>query len=226
MEASMKDLIILGAGGLGQEIAWLVEEINEEKKKWNLIGYMDSHPAVQNKAFLEYPVIGSYSLVTKYPDVYYVIAFGDPRVRRRVVEEVNVNKVKWANLYSPTVRIHRSHSIGNGVVIGRYTDFTVDCKLGNFVMLNIHVVLGHNVMIGDYSIVSPNVTINGGALIGHTCSIGANAFVRDITIGDYVTVGASSCVIKDVESDCVVAGVPARIIHKGKPFHSVTKSER
>lgn len=222
----MNDLIILGAGGLGQEIAWLVEEINEEKKDWNLIGFIDSHPAVQNKEFIGYPVIGPYSLVTKYLNAYYIMAFGDPRVRRRIVEEVGVNKVKWATLYSPTVKIHHSHKIGTGVVIGRYTDFTVDCKLGDFVMLNIHVVLGHNVVIGDYSIVSPNVTINGGAHIGHTCSVGANAFIRDVTIGNYVTVGASSCVVKDVESDCVVAGVPARIIHKGKPVHSVTKSER
>lgn len=222
----MKDLIILGAGGLGQEIAWLIEEINEEKKRWNLIGFIDSHPAVQNKDFLGYPVIGPYSSIPMYSNVYYVIAFGDPRIRRRIIEEVSANNVKWANLYSPTVRIHKSHSIGRGVVIGRYTDFTVDCKLGNFVMLNIHVVLGHDVVIGDYSIVSPNVTVNGGARIGHTCSIGANAFVRDVTIGNYVTVGACSCVVKDIESDCVVAGVPARILRKGKPVHSVTRSER
>lgn len=226
MEVNVKDIIILGTGGLGQEIAWLIEEINEEKKEWNLIGYIDPDPSIQNKIFLGYPVLGTDSSVTKYTNAYYVIAFGDPRLRRRVVEKVSVNNVKWANLFSPTVRIHHSHTIGNGVIIGRYTDLTVDCKIGNFVMVNIHVVLGHDVVIGDYSIVSPNVTINGEARIGHTCSIGANAFIRDVTIGDYVTVGASSCVVKDVESDCVVAGVPARIIHKGEPVHSVTKSER
>ena len=222
----MNDIIILGAGGLGQEIAWLIEEINEEEKQWNLIGYLDSHPAVQNKSFLGYPVLGHFSLVEKYPNTYYVIAFGDPRLRKRIVESISLNNIKWANLYSPTVKIHTSNMIGKGVVIGRYTDLTLDCKIGNFAMLNIHVVLGHDVVIGDYSIVSPNVTITGSARIGHTCSIGANAFIRDITIGDYVTVGASSCVVKDVESDCVVAGVPARIIRKGKPVHSVTKSER
>ncbi len=223
----MDDIIILGAGGLGQEIVWLIEEINEEKKKWNLIGYMDSHPAVQNKSFIGYPVIGPYTLVEKYPNAYYVIAFGDPRLRKRIVENVISNhNIKWANLYSPTVKIHPSHKIGTGVIIGRYTDLTVNCKIGNFVMLNIHVVLGHNVVIGDYSIISPNVTINGGARVGQACSIGANAFIRDITIKDNVTVGASSCVVKDIESDCVIAGVPARIIHKGKPIHSVTKSER
>ncbi|MBN1663793.1 MAG: NeuD/PglB/VioB family sugar acetyltransferase [Deltaproteobacteria bacterium] len=222
----MNDIIILGAGGLGLEIAWLIEEINEEKKTWNLIGFMDPHPGVQGKNFLDYPVLGGYSLIEKFQDAHYVIAFGDPRLRETVIEQNKTKINKWANLYSPTVRVHKSHRIGTGVVIGRYTDLTVGCRLGNFAMLNIHVVLGHNVIIGDYSIISPNVTINGGAKIGSVCSVGANAFVRDVTIGDYVSVGASSCVVKDVESDCVVAGVPARVIHKGKPFHSVTVSER
>jgi serine O-acetyltransferase len=50
--------------------------------------------------------------------------------------------------------------------------------------------------------------------------------VRDVSVGDYVTIGASSCVVKPVESDCVVAGVPATIIRKGAPVHSVTKTLR
>ena len=222
----MNDIIILGAGGLGQEIAWLIEEINEEKKTWNLIGFIDSHPDVQGKHFLDYPVLGPYSLIEKYPNAYYIIAFGDPRLRERIIEQNRTKIGKWGNLYSPTTRVHKSHRIGVGVVIGRYTDLTIGCRLGNFVMLNIHVVLGHNITIGDYSIISPNVTINGGATIGKACSVGANAFVRDVIIGDYVSVGASSCVVKDVASDCVVAGFPARIVHKGKPVHSVTTSER
>ncbi len=223
----MKDIIILGAGGLGQEIAWLIEEINEEKKRWNILGYIDSHPAVQNLEFIGYPVLGPLDLIDKYKNAYYVIAYGDPKLRKRIVQStLNIYNVKWANLYSPTVRIHSSNKIGKGVVIGRYSDLTLDCQIGNFVMLNIHVVLGHDVIIGDYTIVSPNVTINGSARVGSTCSVGANSFIRDVTINDGVTIGASSCVIRDVESDCVAAGVPVRIIHKGKPIHSVTKSER
>jgi len=76
-------------------------------------------------------------------------------------------------------------------------------------MLNIHSVLGHAVEIGDFSVVSPNVTINGEAVIGSVCYIGANAFVRNVRIGDGSTVGASSAVVKDVPPNCVVAGVPA-----------------
>jgi len=65
--------------------------------------------------------------------------------------------------------------------------------------------------------------ITGGAKIGKSCFVGANTFIRDVTIGDYVTVGACSCVVDQIEPDCVVAGVPAKIIHRGAPVHSVTK---
>lgn len=222
----MEDLIILGAGGLGQEIAWLVEEINQSEKKWNLLGFLDSHPGVEGKSFHGYPVLGAFDTAKDFSNCYFVVAFGDPRLREQTVNAVNRYNVKWANLISPTVILHRSNKLGVGVVIGRLTDLTLDCELGDHTMLNIHVVLGHKVKIGDFSIISPNVTINGGATIGQACSVGANAFVRDIVIGDYVTVGASSCVVKDVESNSVIGGVPAKLIRKGAPVHSVTKTQR
>ena len=219
----MKKIIILGAGGLGKEIAWLIEEINENKKEWEILGFLDSHPSVKNMELLGYKVLGPFEDAFKFPDAFFVIAFGDPRLREKVVNIVAQYDVKWATLISPTVKVHRTNKLGIGVIISRYTDLTVECTIGNHVMLNIHVVLGHKVEIGDFSIVSPNTTINGAAIIGKSCSIGANVFVRDIVIGDYVTVGASSCVIKPVESDCVVAGIPADVIRKGAPIHSVTK---
>ncbi|MFC2093009.1 acetyltransferase [Bacteroidota bacterium] len=222
----MRDLVILGAGALGQEVAWLVEEINEKKDEWNLLGFLDDYQSIPPKKILGYPILGDYSKVPEYIEAYFVIAFGDARLREKIANEISKYDVKWANLYSPTVRIHRSNKIGKGVVIGRYTDLTINCDIGDFVYLNIHVVLGHEVKIGKYSIVSPNVTINGGATIGKACQIGANAFIKEIAIGNHVTVGASSCVVKDVDSDCVIVGVPAKIIHKGKPTTSISRSQR
>ncbi len=49
--------------------------------------------------------------------------------------------------------------------------------------------------------------------IGKDCWLGGSAIVLPgITIGDRVVVGAGSVVTKDVPSDCVVAGNPARIV--------------
>ena len=54
---------------------------------------------------------------------------------------------------------------------------------------------------------------NGRPVIGNNVSLGANVtIVGNVHIGDNVIVGAGSVVVKDVPSNCVVAGNPARII--------------
>lgn len=52
--------------------------------------------------------------------------------------------------------------------------------------------------------------------IGENCLIGIGAFIMPgIKIGDQVIVGAGSVVTKDVPSNCIVAGNPAKVIKTG-----------
>lgn len=52
--------------------------------------------------------------------------------------------------------------------------------------------------------------------IGRRCFIGANAIIMcGVSIGDEVIVGSGTIVTKDVPSNCIVAGNPARIIKEG-----------
>jgi acetyltransferase-like isoleucine patch superfamily enzyme len=52
--------------------------------------------------------------------------------------------------------------------------------------------------------------------IGKRCFIGANVIILPgIKIGDEVVVGAGSVVTKDVESNSIVAGNPARVLKTG-----------
>jgi sugar O-acyltransferase (sialic acid O-acetyltransferase NeuD family) len=222
----VEDLIVLGAGGLGQEIVWLAEEINDAGPRWNIAGYLDDNPAAQGTSPLGYPVLGTLDDARRHPRARYFLGVGDPRLRQRMVERMRPLDLSWATLVSPTVRLHRSNKLGVGVGVGRYTDMTIDCEIDDFAYINIHVVLGHAVKVGQYSVVDPNVTINGEGVIGSVCLIGANAFVRDVKVGDGATIGAGSVVVKDVEPDCVVAGVPAKLIRMGSPRHTLSKSER
>ena len=52
--------------------------------------------------------------------------------------------------------------------------------------------------------------------IGKRCFIGANAIIMcGVKIGDEVVVGSGAIVTKDIPSNCIVAGNPARIIREG-----------
>ena len=39
----MKKLYIIGAGGFGREIAWLVERINVNSDEWKIEGFLDDN---------------------------------------------------------------------------------------------------------------------------------------------------------------------------------------
>ena len=70
-----------------------------------------------------------------------------------------------------------------------------------------HTYLRQNVTVGS------NGSTGRHPIIGNNVVFGANVVVAGpITIGDNVTIGAGSVVVKDVPSNCVVAGVPAKII--------------
>lgn len=52
--------------------------------------------------------------------------------------------------------------------------------------------------------------------IGKKCFVGANAIIMcGVTVGDEVVIGSGAIVTKDVPSNCIVAGNPAKIIREG-----------
>lgn len=101
---------------------------------------------------------------------------------------------------------------------------------------------GYATSVGAHSIGS-NCTVNQlvvigwtdrtrGPILGDNVSVKAGAKVLGpITIGDNVTVGANAVVTKDVPANCVVAGVPARIIRRNgvrvdEPLPARIKTEK
>ncbi len=58
----------------------------------------------------------------------------------------------------------------------------------------------------------------GKLKIGNNVYLGCNTVItRPVTIGDNVIIGAGSVVTKDIPSNCLVVGVPAKIIRRFTP---------
>lgn len=83
------------------------------------------------------------------------------------------------------------------------------------------IIIAQSVTIGKNASIHQGVTIgrvfagkyNGVPTIGDNVVIFAGAkLLGKIHIGNNVVIGANAVVIKDVPDDCVIAGVPAKII--------------
>jgi len=44
----MKKVIIIGAGGVGREVALIINQINNFKPTWNIIGFLDDNKFREN----------------------------------------------------------------------------------------------------------------------------------------------------------------------------------
>lgn len=133
---------------------------------------------------------------------------------------------------------NRFRHLGRDCFIGPYNVFELPetISFGDRVQTAafVHIWGGAEVQIGDDTLIAARVCISSlshdvnalgkqttyrGTLtknpvrIGRNCWLGTGAIILDgVTIGDNVIVAAGSVVRSDVPSDCVVAGIPARIV--------------
>jgi UDP-3-O-[3-hydroxymyristoyl] glucosamine N-acyltransferase len=73
------------------------------------------------------------------------------------------------------------------------------------------VQVGHNVTVGKNTLIMANSVTCGGCTIGEQCWIAPNSVIKEkVKIGNRVTLGLGAVVLKDVEDDLTVVGVPAK----------------
>ena len=99
-------------------------------------------------------------------------------------------------------------------------------RIGHSVFIDhgMGVVIGETAEIGNRCLLYQGVTLGGGTRKEHgkrhptlaeNVVVGAGAKVLGaITIGANTRIGAGSVVVRNVESDCTVVGIPGRVIHQ------------
>lgn len=94
----------------------------------------------------------------------------------------------------------RSNSIGDGLLIQHGFATIIDAeRIGNNCKIFQQVTIGFN--DDKRPIIGNNVTICCGAKV-----------IGGVTVGNNVIIGANAVVVHDVPDNCVVGGVPAKII--------------
>lgn len=211
----LKDLYIIGAGGFGREVAWLVERINAVEPTWKLEGFIDDNTIMHGTLQDGYPVVGNSDyLMNVTKEVWVVCAVGTAKIRKKIIEKLKkCENVKFATLIDPDVVCSTQVNIGEGSIICAGTIITVDISIGKHVIINLDCTIGHDDIIHDFVTIYPSVNISGNAVIGECAELGTGGqIIQGINIGEESIIGAGAVVIHNIPKKCTAVGSPAKPI--------------
>ncbi|MFC6040242.1 acetyltransferase [Paenisporosarcina macmurdoensis] len=210
----MKDIVIIGSGGFAREVAHLIEDINEKKQEWNLLGFLDENREHQGQTINELPVLGGMEWLEQRETISVVLGIGSPEVKKRIVNKIKELKtISYPNLIHPTVNWSRFNNFGKGNIICEGNILTTNIKIEHFVTINLNCTIGHDTKIGSYSTVLPNASISGNVTFGECVEFGTNStIIQGIIVGERTIVGAGAVVVRNLPARCTAVGMPAKPI--------------
>jgi sugar O-acyltransferase (sialic acid O-acetyltransferase NeuD family) len=220
MNTIPRDIIILGTGGNCIDILDSLNDINDAygKNIYTCQGFLDDDT---KKLGLEYHgvrVLGPLYSAKIFRNCFFVNGIGSPTNfwrKKEIIAKTKLPIERFETIIHPSASVSRFSKIGRGVVIFQNVTVTSNVRIGDHVIMLPNTVISHDDVIGDYTCVAGGVCISGGVEIGTSCYVGTNASVIDnLKIGDYCLIGMGSVVLHDVSENTVIAGNPARVLHR------------
>lgn len=206
----MKQLIIIGAGGMGRTMYDLARESHGFGIEFQIKGFIDDNLEALN-GFENYPpILGRISDYQPQANEVFVCSIGG-RFRRECIESLLERGAKFIPLIHNTARIGTNVRMGKGTLVGTYTTIAADAELGDFNFIQSLTIIGHDCKIGSWNRIDSQVMMVGATTIGDNNMIHTGAMINhNVHIGNDCTIGACSFVTMDVESGSTLFSAPAR----------------
>lgn len=199
----MQDLIILGTGVHGGEMAHIVERINRVQPVWKLLGHITGKAAAQ-KEFAGYPVLGTIDALSQYPQTAIVADNEFPK-------DIAIPEERLVTLIDPSSYVHPTAQIGRGCVIYPGCFIGLQAVIGDRVFMLSGCIVNHDDKVEDRVVFASGVSLAGSVHVEEGVYLGQASTVRQfLRIGKNSLVGMGTVVVRDVPPKIVVVGNPAR----------------
>ena len=214
----MKKLIIIGGYGNGTVVQSTVEDINEVKQEWEILGFLNDN---EKEPINGYPILGPIdkSTISKYiknNDIFFFYSLISVKLNHKFLyklHDLGIPKNRFATIIHPTAVVSKSAKIGYGVCIQPFVSVGPNSTIGNFIQIFAQSLVGHGATLDDYSYVANNACIGADVHLKEGAYLGTNATTLEhITLGKWSITGIGAVVLKNVEDYAKVVGSPARVI--------------
>lgn len=213
-------MLVIGAKGFAKEVLEVIHQLNQLE---NLVFYDDVNNDLPEKLFGQFPILKTTQDASNYfktIDKRFNIGIGNPVLRKQLYDKFTALGGEFTSIISPLATIgNYGNHIECGCNIMSGTVITSDIYINKGCLINLNCTIGHDSVLGAFSELSPGVHISGNCTIGDYAVFGTNATILPkLTIGKNVIIGAGSVVTKDMPDNCLVVGVPAKIIKELVPL--------
>lgn len=214
-------MLIVGAKGFAKEVLEILNQLNQIE---NLVFYDDVSEDLPEMLYGKFRILRTIDEASdffKNVDNRFTIGIGNPVLRKKLADKFIELGGVFTSTISPEANIGSfGNQLNEGINIMTGSVITNDVFIGKGVIVNLNSTIGHDCHIGNFVEISPGVSISGNCKIGDYAVLGTNATVLPkITIGKNVIVGAGAVITKDVPDNCLVVGMPAKVIKELSPLN-------
>lgn len=209
----MKNLIIIGAGGMGRQVCLFAQECKGYQNEYVIKGFLDDNLHAMEGFEGFPPVLGSVEGYQIQPDDVFFNSIGDITARKKCINKILDKGGEFVTLIHPTASISKGARVGRGCMIAPKAGVGVESTVGDFCLIQDNAIIGHDVHVGNFCRIDCNVVLIAGVkLEDDVCVHTSSVINHNVHIGEGAMVGALSFVIRNVKPGTSVQGNPAKRI--------------
>lgn len=194
---------VVGAGGLGRETLDALFALGLDASQLVLV---DDHP----------PASELHGVPVRRPEEVtgsgrYVVAVGDPAVRRTLSDRVLRRGLVPISVVHPRATLAHDVTVPAGCLVLANSFVSTNVRLEPHVQVHYNTTVGHDSVLEEFVTVLPGANVAGNVVLHTGVTIGSNSCVLPgLTIGARTLVGAGAVVTRNHPTNQVLVGVPAR----------------
>lgn len=211
----MNDIVLWGSTGQAIVIKDFLTETG-----YRIIAVFDNNPQVVSP-FDEIPIYYGASEFKKWLSTtnskqlgFIVSIGGDNGKERRAISEFLIShQLSPVSAIHPSTYIAKSVQLGIGIQIMSKACINARAIIGDYSIVNTASTIDHECELAKGVHIGPGSTLAGLVTIGEDAFVGAGSVILPrIHVGSNTIVGAGSVVTRDLPSNVIAYGTPAKVI--------------